>query len=354
MKGLVFVGLNKIEIQERPKPLIVEPTDGIIKLAKTTICGSDLHILKGHVPRVPFGRIMGHEGLGTVDAVGASVTRFKPGDRVIISTMTKCGRCEFCAQGMYSHCADGGWTLGNTVDGTQAEYTRVRHADGSLYLAPPGVDEDALVMASCMLPTGMECGVLSGRVRPGCRVAIVGAGPIGLSALMSAQLYSPSVIIMLDLDPARLEAGRRLGAMHAVLSGPHAVEEVMRITDGKGVDTAIEAVGSPPTFELCQELIGVGGTIANIGIHGGKVDLHMDKLWDRNITITTRMLDTFATGKLLELLKAGKINGKALATHSFHFNDIITAYDTFAAAAANHALKVIVDFENPGRENARL
>lgn len=262
-----------------------------------------MHIVKGHVPYIPFGRIMGHEGLGIVETVGASVTRFRPGDHVVISAITRCGRCEFCSRAMYSHCTDGGFTLGNTVDGTQAEYVRIRHADGSLYLAPPGVDEDALVMASDVLPTGMECGVLLGRVQPGCCVAIVGTGPIGLSALMSAQLYSPSVIIALDLDPARLDVARSFGATHAVQAGPNAVDEVMRITDGKGADTVIEAVGSPAALELCQEIVAVGGTIANIGVHGSQAILHIEKLFLLYSAMTTRLMDGFTIEKLLELLK---------------------------------------------------
>ncbi|EED85155.1 predicted protein [Postia placenta Mad-698-R] len=342
MKGLVFVGLNNIEIQERPKPVIVEPTDAIVKLVKTTVCGSNLHIVKGHVPYIPFGRIMGHEGLGIVETVGASVTRFRPGDHVVISAITRCGRCEFCSRAMYSHCTDGGFTLGNTVDGTQAEYVRIRHAD----------DEDALVMASDVLPTGMECGVLQGRVQPGSFVAIVGMGPIGLSALMSAKLYSPSVIISLELDPARLNVARNLGATHA--AGAGAVEEVMRLTGGEGVDAVIEAVGVPASFELCQELVAVGGTIANLGVHGASATIHLEKLWNRNITMTTRQVDNGSTADLMELIARGQIDAGALATHYFRFDEIQEAYACFSNAAANKALKVIVDFEGAGGAAARL
>jgi alcohol dehydrogenase len=245
---------------------------------------------------------------------------------------------------MYSHCTTGGWILGNSIDGTQAEYVRIPHAETSLYPIPAGADEEALVMLSDILPTGFECGVLNGRVQPGSIVAIVGAGPIGLAALLTAQFYSPAEIIMIDLDDNRLEVAKRFGATAGVNSADgKAVETVMKMTDGRGVDTAIEAVGLPATFELCQQLVAPGGVIANIGVHGAKVDLHLEKLWDRNITITTRLVDTVSTQMLLNSLRSKKIDPKLLITHRFKLDQILDAYDTFGHAAKTHALKVIIE-----------
>ncbi|GBE84707.1 Zinc-type alcohol dehydrogenase-like protein [Sparassis crispa] len=345
MKALVYRNKGDFGLEQKPKPKTIASDDAVVKLVKTTICGTDLHILKGDVPTVQPGRILGHEGLGVVESVGSGVTAYKPGDRVIISCVTACGTCRNCRRAMPSHCSTGGWILGNTIDGTQAEFVRIPHANSSLHPVPKGVDEDALVMISDILPTALECGTLNGKVAPGSIVAIVGAGPIGLSALITAQLYSPSKVIMIDLDQNRLDVALKLGATHAVVSGPDAVKNVMEITNGEGVDSAIEAVGVAPTFELCQEIIGVGGTIANIGVHGGKADLHLEKLWDRNIAITTRLVDTVTSPMLIKLLESGKLDGKVLTTHTFKFGNIDSAYSSFAAAATNKALKVIINFD---------
>jgi alcohol dehydrogenase len=344
MKALVYLGPAKKALEERPKPEITAPTDAIVRITKTTICGTDLHILKGDVPTCQPGRILGHEGVGIVDTVGSGVTAFKPGDRVLISCISACGKCFYCRKLMYSHCTTGGWILGNSIDGTQAEFVRTPYADTSLYPIPVGADEEALVMLSDILPTGFECGVLNGKVQPGSTVAVVGSGPIGLAALLTAQFYSPAEIIMIDLDHNRLEVSRRFGATSVVNSTDgKAVETVMKITGGRGVDTAIEAVGIPATFELCQKIVAPGGTIANIGVHGTKVDLHLENLWDRNITITTRLVDTVSTPMLLNTVRSHKIDPKLLITHRFKLDRIIDAYDTFAHAADTKALKVIIE-----------
>ncbi len=281
MKALVYRGPGLKALEDRPKPEIQAPGDAIVKMVKTTICGTDLHILKGDVATCEPGRILGHEGVGIVEAVGAGVTAFRPGDHVLISCISSCGKCEYCRRGMYSHCTTGGWILGNTIDGTQAEYVRTPHADTSLYPIPRGADEEALVMLSDILPTGFECGVLNGKVAPGSTVAIVGSGPIGLAALLTAQFYSPAEIIMIDLDDNRLGLARQFGATQTINSSDvKAAEKVKALTGGRGVDTAIEAVGVPPTFLLCQELVAPGGVIANIGVHGQKVDLHLETLMD--------------------------------------------------------------------------
>ncbi|EON15259.1 zinc-dependent alcohol dehydrogenase family protein [Pandoraea sp. SD6-2] len=343
MKALVFHGPQQIALEDRPIPQLLAPTDAIVRVRKTTICGTDLHILKGDVPTVEPGRILGHEGVGEVVQAGDAVTAFKPGDHVLISCISSCGKCDACRRGMYSHCAAGGWILGNRIDGTQAEYVRTPHADTSLYHAPVGVDEDALVMLSDILPTGFECGVLNGKVQPGSSVAIVGAGPIGLAALLTAQFFTPAQVIVVDPDVARLEVAARLGATTVVSPAKEdAVEVIRRLTGGQGVDTAIEAVGVPATFELCESIVAAGGVIANVGVHGRKVDLHLESLWDRNISITTRLVDTAATPMLLKTVASGRLTPSVLITHHFSLANILDAYQTFGDASSTHALKVII------------
>lgn len=344
MKALVYQGPGKKALQQCPQPTLSVPTDAIVKMSKTTLCGTDLHILKGDVATCQPGRILGHEGVGVVHEVGAGVSTLKVGDHVLISCISACGTCEYCRKLMYSHCTTGGWILGNRIDGTQAEFVRIPHAQNSLYRIPEGADEEALVMLSDILPTGLECGVLNGKVQPGQSVAIVGSGPIGLAALLTAQFYSPAQLIMIDLDDNRLQVAQRFGATAVINSGDgNAVAALMALTQGRGADTVIEAVGLPATFELCQRLVAPGGVIANIGVHGTSAPLHLEALWDRNITITTRLVDAVSTPMLLETLKAGKIDPRQLITHHFPLDDILGAYETFAHAADTNALKVIID-----------
>lgn len=287
MKALVYKGMGTVKLEERPRPKLEKPTDAIVRLSKTTICGTDLHIRGGDVATCVPGRILGHEGVGIVDEVGTSVQGFKAGENVLISCISACASCEYCRRGMYSHCTTGGWILGNTIDGTQAEYVRIPHADSSLYMLPPEGNEDVFVMLSDIFPTALECGVLNGKIQPGSSVAIIGAGPVGLAALITAQLYSPSIVIMIDQDMNRLEVAKKLGAHYTIDSRAGKTEYFVKsVTDGKGCDTVIEAVGIPATFELCQDLVAPGGTIANVGVHGTKVDLHLEKLWLQNICIT--------------------------------------------------------------------
>ena len=344
MRALVYQGPGKKALEDRPKPEIAAPTDAIVKIVKTTICGTDLHILKGDVPTCQPGRILGHEGVGVIDKVGSAVTAFKPGDHVLISCISACGKCVYCRKQMYSHCTTGGWILGNSIDGTQAEFVRIPYADMSLYSIPEGADEEALVMLSDILPTGLECGALNGKVQPGSTVAIVGAGPVGLAALLTAQFFAPAEIIMIDLDENRLEMAKRFGATTGINSADgKAVETVMKMTGKRGVDTAIEAVGIPATFELCEKIIAPGGTIANIGVHGKKVDLHLENLWDRNISITTRLVDTVTIPMLFKTVGSHKIDPKLLITHHFKLDRILDAYETFGHAAKTKALKVIIE-----------
>ncbi|HZX57851.1 MAG TPA: zinc-dependent alcohol dehydrogenase family protein [Mucilaginibacter sp.] len=346
MKALVYHGPGKKSWEDKPVPTIQVPTDAIVKIYKTTICGTDLHIMKGDVPEVTDGRIIGHEGVGVIEEVGNGVSNFKKGDHVLISCITSCGKCDYCKKGMYSHCEDGGWVLGHLIDGTQAEYVRIPHADNSLYPIPAGADEEALVMLSDILPTGFECGVLNGRVKPGDTVAIVGSGPIGLAALLTAQFYSPAEIIMIDMDDNRLEVAKTFGATQTINSGNvNVIEKIKALTNGRGVDTAIEAVGVPATFELCTAIIGPGGTVANIGVHGKSATLHLETLWAHNITITTRLVDTVTTPLLLKTVQSKKIDPNQLITHHFKLSDVVNAYETFGNAAKEKALKVILTNE---------
>ncbi|SAL79860.1 zinc-dependent alcohol dehydrogenase family protein [Caballeronia telluris] len=344
MKALVYHGPGTKSLDERTMPELAAPTDAIVRVTRTTICGTDLHILKGDVPTCEPGRILGHEGVGVIERVGTAVSSLRHGDHVLISCISSCGKCEFCRRGMYSHCTTGGWILGNKIDGTQAEYVRIPHAETSLYPIPAGADEEALVMLSDILPTGFECGVLNGKVQPGSTVAIVGAGPIGLASLLTAQFYSPAQIVMIDRDANRLEVSRTFGATACIDIGQaDAVPEIMKLTDSAGVDCAIEAVGVPETFELCQSIVAAGGTIANVGVHGVKADLHLEALWDRNITITTRLVDTVSTPMLLKTVRSGRLDPNKLITHRFRLDDIMNAYETFGHAADTHALKVIIE-----------
>lgn len=346
MKAVVYHGPGKKSIEDRPRPRVHAPGDAVVRMLKTTICGTDLHILKGDVPEVEPGRILGHEGVGVVEEVGSGVTDVKPGDRVLISCITSCAKCEYCRRGMYSHCVNGGWVLGHLIDGTQAEYVRIPYADTSLYRLALDVNLDAAAMLSDILPTAFECGVLNGRIKPQDTVAVVGAGPIGLAAILTAKLYSPSELIVIDLDGNRLDAARQLGATATIDSSvcdPAAT--LMGMTSGRGVDVAIEAVGVPATFIVCEDIVAPGGVIANIGVHGTKVDLHLERLWSKNITITTRLVDTVTTPTLLRAVCSGRLDPMPLVTHRFGAERFMEAYETFAHAAATHALKVIVGFE---------
>ncbi len=341
MHALVYHGAGKPSWELHRRPALQDPNDAVVRITTSTICGSDLHILKGDVPTVTEGRILGHEGIGAIDEVGDAVSAFRKGDKVVISCITACGKCDFCRKQMYSHCRSGGWILGNTIDGTQAEYVRIPYADTSLYALPPGAEEEAAVMLSDILPTGFECGVLNGHVKPGDTIAIVGAGPVGLSALMTARFYSPAAIFSIDLDDNRLKVARSFGATALINSADgNAVQRVMELTHGEGVDVAIEAVGIPATFDICQGIIGAGGHLANIGVHGKPVVLHMEKLWDRNATLTTRLVDTVTTPMLIKAFQSGTLQPGKLVTHRFALDDILKAYDTFGNAAKHSALKV--------------
>ncbi|SFU99066.1 zinc-dependent alcohol dehydrogenase family protein [Pseudoduganella namucuonensis] len=343
MRALVYEGPGLPVLRDKPRPEIREATDAIVRVTHTTICGTDLHILKGDVPSCKPGTTLGHEGVGVIESAGAAVRGFRPGDAVLISCITSCGRCEYCRSGMYSHCADGGWILGNKIDGTQADYVRIPHADTSLHHIPAGSGEEALVMLSDILPTGFECGVLNGKVRPGGVVCIVGAGPIGLAALMTAQFFSPAEIIMVDLDEHRLAVSREFGATHTVRAvGKAAALAVLELTGGRGVDTAIEAVGIPASFELCEDIVAPGGTIANVGVHGCKVDLHLERLWSHNITITTRLVDTVSTPQLLKAVQGRRLDPGRLISHRYTLDEIVQAYATFVNAAETQALKMII------------
>jgi len=346
MKALVYHGPDHIALEDKAKPVIEAATDAIIRITTTTICGTDLHILKGDVPTVTDGRILGHEGVGIIEETGKSVTGFHTGDKVLVSLITSCGSCSYCKKGMYAHCKNGGWLLGNTIDGTKAEYVRIPFADNGLYLLPPDAENEAAVMLSCILPTGLECGVIKGQVKPGDTVAIVGAGPVGLAVLLTARLYSPSAIIMIDVDNNRLETARMFGATTIINNTDgNAVQQVMALTKGIGADVVIEAVGLTSTFTVCQSIVAAGGHIANVGVHGKPVELHLEKLWSADITLTTKLVDAVTTPLLLKMVLSGKLDAKKLASHRFKFTDMLHAYQTFEHAAKEHALKVVISIE---------
>lgn len=342
MKALVYHGPGVKRWEYVPDPEILDDTDAIVRVDAVTICGTDLHILKGDVPEVTPGRILGHEAVGIVESVGSGVKRVKVGDRVLVSCITSCGSCRFCREGRYGQClGGGGWILGHLIDGTQAEHVRVPFVDTSTYPAPDGVSDESLLMVADILPTGYEVGVLNGNVRPGAVVAIVGAGPIGLSAIMCARLYSPSHIVAIDLADSRLEAAKQFGAdvtVNSSLQDP--VEVVQSLTGGLGADVAIEAVGVPAAFELAAELARPAGYVANIGVHGQPSTLHLERLWIRDLTITTGLVDTYSTPTLLRLLKGRQVDADRFVTHRFDLDEFEQAYSVFANAAETAALKV--------------
>jgi alcohol dehydrogenase len=344
MKALVYHGPGQKAWQDVPEPVITADTDAIVRVDAVTICGTDLHILKGDVPEVTDGRILGHEAVGTVETVGAGVKNVKPGDRVLISCITACGACRFCREGRYGQClGGGGWILGHLIDGTQAERVRVPFADTSTYPIPAGVSDEEVLMVADILPTGYEVGVLNGKVAPGDVVAVVGAGPIGLSAIMGARLFSPAHIVAIDLAATRLEAAKQFGAdvvVNPTLEDPLAV--VRSLTNGLGADVAIEAVGTPAAFELTASLARPCGHIANIGVHGEPATLHLEELWIKDVTITTGLVDTFSTPTFLRLLTGHQLDAGKFVTHRFDLADFEQAYDVFQRAGETGALKVLL------------
>lgn len=341
MKALVYHGPGRRSWEDVAEPTLREPDDAIVRVDAVTICGTDLHILKGDVPEVTAGRILGHEAVGTVEQVGASVRTIAPGDRVLVSCISPCGRCRYCRLGSYGQClAGGGWILGHLVDGTQAQRVRTPFADNALYKLPDAVSDEAALMLADILPTAYEVGVLNGRVGPGDTVAVVGAGPIGLAAIKTARLFSPARIIAIDKAKARLEAALEFGATTTLDPDAAPVDQVRALTGGLGADVVIEAVGVPETFELCTELVRPGGHVANIGVHGSPATLHLESLWIKNVTITTGLVDAHSTPTLLAMLAAGQFSTTDFVTHRFGLDEMLEAYDVFAQPGDTGALKV--------------
>ena len=344
MKALIYHGPGQRGWDTVADPTVIEPTDAIVRIDTSTICGTDLHILKGDVPETTPGTILGHEAVGTVQEVGASVTTVAPGDRVLLSCVTSCGRCRFCKQGRYGQCiGGGGWIFGHLIDGLQAEYARVPFADNSVYKIPDQLTDEQVLFLADILPTSFEVGVLNGMVAPGDTVAIVGAGPIGLAAILTARLYSPGNIVAIDLADSRLDAAKRFGADTTINnSREDAVAKVMELTEGLGADVTVEAVGVPDSFELAADLVRPAGHVANIGVHGKPATLHLEKLWIRDVTITTGLVDTFSIPQLLRLIASGRLDPSLFATHRYPLGETMAAYDTFADAASTGALKVVL------------
>jgi alcohol dehydrogenase len=358
MKALVYHGPGQRSWDDVPDPTIEAPTDIVVRIDSSTICGTDLHILKGDVPAVQPGTILGHEAVGTVVEKGAGVTTLELGDRVLVSCITSCGRCRFCKERRYGLCTGGGgWIFGHLINGLQAEYARVPFADTSVYKIPDKLSDEEVLFLADILPTAFEVGVLNGRVEPGDTVAIVGAGPIGLAVVLTSRLFTPAHIVAIDVDEGRLERARELGADVTIDNSANtALAEVMELTGGLGADVAVEAVGLPETFELCTELVRPGGRVANVGVHGHSATLHLETLWIRDLTITTGLVDTFTTPRLLSLIAEGRLDALPFATHHFPLGETMAAYDTFADAAHSHALKVVLTAEPvqvaPVREEA--
>nr|NLD39705.1 zinc-dependent alcohol dehydrogenase family protein [Actinomycetales bacterium] len=350
MKALVYHGPGEKAWEEVPNPTIQDPTDVIIRVETTTICGTDLHIMKGDVPAVEKGRILGHEGVGTITEVGSAVTNWKVGERAIISCVTACGTCQYCRQNLTSHCqtvGGVGWIFGHLIDGTQAEYVRVPFADTSLYKIPEGVTDEAGIMVSDIYPTGYEIGVRDGGVKPGDVVAVVGAGPVGLAVMATAGLHGASRIVAVDLDDSRLEAAKKdFGATHSVNSGDADwKEQVLALTDGLGVDVAIEAVGIPATFDACMAIVRPGGQVANVGVHGTPVELKLNEAWIQNIRLSMGLVNNVTGEMLLKMIAEGKMPVEKMATHAMKLDEIMEAYEVFGQAAKNKALKVILKAE---------
>jgi alcohol dehydrogenase len=343
MKAVVYHGPGQKSWEPAPDPKIQQSGDAIVRITSSTICGTDLHILKGDVPEVRPGTVLGHEAVGVIEELGSASGSLKVGDRVLVPAITSDGNCDFCRQGMYSHCRDGGWVFGHLIDGLQAEYARVPHAATSLHRVPEGVTDEQVLFLADILPTSYECGVLNGEVKPGDMVAIVGAGPIGLAAVLLSRLYSPRAIIAIDLEESRLERARQFGADLTIRGGSEEVKQrVMELTNGQGVDVVMEAVGIPETFELCTEIVKPGGRVANIGVHGKPVCLHLERLWSHNITIRTRLVDTVSVPQLLSLIQAGRLDPSPFVTHRFKLAEAMEAYDVFARAGETGALKVVL------------
>lgn len=345
MKALVYHGPGQRGWDDVPDPTIIDPTDIVVRIDTSTICGSDLHILKGDVPETTPGTVLGHEAVGTVQEIGSSVSTVAVGDRVLMSCISSCGRCRFCKETRYGQClGGGGWIFGHLINGLQAEYARVPFADNSVYKIPEELSDEQVLFLADILPTAYEVGVLNGKVSPGDVVAIIGAGPIGLAAILTASLYTPGQIVAIDLADGRLESARHFGADVTINNGREdPVARTMELTDGLGADVAFEAVGVPETFELATDLIRPGGRVANIGVHGHSATLHLEKLWTRDVTITTGLVDTRTIPQLMKLVASGRLDPTVFATHHVSLQDTMSAYDTFADAANTGALKMVLE-----------
>jgi alcohol dehydrogenase len=356
MKALIYHGPGDKIWDTKADPVIVDPSDAIVRIDSSTICGTDLHILKGDVPEVTPGTVLGHEAVGTIVETGAAVTTFAEGDRVLVSCITSCGRCRFCKEAHYGLCTGGGgWVFGHLIDGLQAEYARVPFVDTSVYKVPEGLSDEQVLFLADILPTAYEVGVLNGKVDAGDTVVVVGAGPIGLATIMTAKLYTPARIVAIDLADSRLEKARVFGADVTINNGREdAVAMIQELTHGLGADVAVEAVGVPETFELCTAIVRPGGHVANVGVHGHPATLHLETLWIKDITITTGLVDTFTTPRLLQLIAEGRLDATPFATHHFALDETLEAYDTFGAAAETDALKVVLEGEQAVRSPKRM
>jgi alcohol dehydrogenase len=333
MKALVFYGPGQISLETMPIPR-ARPGEVVIRVTLTTICGTDLHILKGEYPVKP-GLVIGHEPVGVIHEIGEGVTGYQVGDRVLVGAITPCGQCNFCLGGNWSQCggAIGGWKFGNTIDGAQAEYLRVPYAQANLAKIPDELTDEQVVLLADIASTGISAAE-SADLQIGDTVAVFAQGPIGLCATAGAKLKGASLIIAVESDPVRIQMSRRMGADAVFDFNQHdVVEEIKHLTGGRGVDVAIEALGTQATFENALRVLRPGGTLSSLGVYSGKLSVPLEPfaagLGDHKIVTTLCPGGKERMRRLMELVRQGRLDLTPLLTHTFPLDRITEAYQLF-------------------------
>lgn len=342
MKAFVYHGPEKMSLDQVPKPTIIKPTDAIVKVTTSTICGTDKHIRHGGMPEVEPGRIIGHEFCGIVEEVGSSVNKFKKGDKVAVSCVTQCMDCYYCRRGMYSQCTTGSWIYGYMIDGCQADYVRVPYADSGMYIIPDSLTDEDVLFVGDILSTGYF-GAENGNIQPGDTVAVFGSGPVGMCAMATARLWGPARIVAVDIDDSRLEFAKKNGWADYGLN-PQKVDVVQALKDmtgGRGADVTIEANGFEPTFKGAIDGVRAGGTVSLIGVFEKPQVVEMNKLWIKNIAIKMGLVNANRISELIDLIKEGKLNMKPLITHTLPLSQVAEGYDIFEERRDN-AIKVVL------------
>jgi len=333
MKALVFYGPEKIALESVPIPR-AGVGEVVIRVTLTTICGTDLHILKGEYPVKP-GLIIGHEPVGFIYEIGEGVTGYQVGDRVLVGAITPCGQCNFCLSGNWSQCGGplGGWKFGNTINGAQAQYLRVPHAQANLAKIPDELTDEQVVLLADIASTGISA-VESADLQIGDSVAVFAQGPIGLCATAGAKLKGASLIIAVESDPVRAEMARRMGADIVLdFTHPDVIQQIKGMTGGRGVDVAIEALGTQATFENALRVLRPGGTLSSLGVYSGKLTLPLEPfaagLGDHRIVTTLCPGGKERMRRLIELVRHGRLDLTPLLTHRFPLERITEAYKLF-------------------------